>query len=156
MSIDIEGVRSNLEKFDFVEFSGGVQEGEIKSAEEAIGLSFGTEYREFLGSFGAGAVSSEEFIGLGGAPHLDVVKMVKHLRSPSAQSQFQGTLIPIRGDGYGNYDCLDCSQSHSSKGPIVVSWQHDGGRDQECEVLNASYGEWLLATLSMIEKLDLG
>lgn len=154
MAIDIEKIRRDLMDFDFVEFSGGVSEEEIKIAEETIGLQFDTEYKEFLHNFGAGGVSSEEFIGLGGPAHLDVVNMVEHLRTPSTHSPFQATLIPIRGDGYGNYDCLDSSQVHPEKGAKVVLWLHDGGEYQELKTLNSSYSEWLHATLIMIRELD--
>ena len=154
MAIDLDRIQRELADFEFVDFHGGVPDEKILAAERAVGVSFGPEYRQFLRIFGAGAVSSEEFIGLGGPPHLDVVTIVKHLRSPSAHFSFPTTLVPLRNDGYGNYDCLDTAQDDAEMGPKVVFWQHDGGDQQDCPVLNRSYGTWLLATLAMIRELD--
>jgi antitoxin YobK len=85
--------------------SGGVSETEIGSAERAIGVRFPPKFREFLQELGCGEAGSEEFIGLGGPLHLDLVRATLALRQ--RPSGFPPTLMPVRHDGFGNYDCLD-------------------------------------------------
>jgi SMI1-KNR4 cell-wall len=86
----IEDVRRELSNFVEQEFKGGIAEEAINSASQAIGLPFPPEYRAFLCELGAGYVSSEEFVGLGGPKHLDVTWLTNKLRSRNSR------LIPQR------------------------------------------------------------
>lgn len=152
MNFDV--IKIEMESFEFSDFNGGVGDTTISKASNAIGLPFPPEYREFLKKLGAGGVSSEEFIGLGGADHLNVVMIYNHLREPSKFSMLPECFIPIRSDGYGNYDCID-TKNPTNKGEFkIVAWLHDGGENQICEELSTSYWEWFLSILNMVKELD--
>ena len=152
--MNFETIKTEIESFDFFDFTGGVEDTIINEASNAIALPFPPEYREFLKQLGAGGVSSEEFIGLGGADHINVVMIFNHLREPSKFSVFPESFIPIRSDGYGNYDCID-TKSPTSMGEFkIVAWLHDGGDNQVCEELSTSYWEWFLSILDMVRELD--
>jgi hypothetical protein len=154
MTIDFQRLNDELAEFEPVEFSGGVSISAITEAEQAIGLKFGSEFREFLERFGTASISSQELLGLGGTSFLDVVTITRHLRTPSTHSRFPDNFIPVRGDGYGNYDCLDTSYICQEKGPRVVYWLHDGGDSQDCEVLSEGYGDWLFDILAVIRQTE--
>ena len=64
--------------------------------------------------FGAGYVTSEELIELGGAKHLDVAWLARDLRSRKAATAkaLPAMLIPVRADGFGNYDCIDTLEAN--------------------------------------------
>jgi hypothetical protein len=152
--MDFEAIEREIATFQDREFCGGVSESAIASASGAIGLPFPRGYREFLRRLGCGYVSSEEFIGLGGPPHLDVVRETLHLREHSKTSRFPDHLIPVRSDGFGNYDCIDTSRPTDAEEFEVVAWLHDGGDEQDCQELGASYFDWLLSLLMMVRSVD--
>jgi hypothetical protein len=96
MNINI--IYRELASFDDVEFFGGVSENSVNVAEAELGLCFPPDYKIFLQEFGSGYVSSEEFIGLGGPKHLDVVWLTKELRGRSS-NPLPHRMIPLRNDG---------------------------------------------------------
>ena len=62
--MNFETIKTEIESFDFFDFTGGVEDTIINEASNAIALPFPPEYREFLKQLGAGGVSSEEFISI--------------------------------------------------------------------------------------------
>ena len=90
----------------------------------------------------------------GGEPHLDVVKLIGHLARPSTLSTFPAHFVPIRADGFGNYDCIDLGRSTDSVRSTVVLWQHDAGNDQICSVLAQDFWQWFDGILTMIENFE--
>jgi antitoxin YobK len=149
-----EEVLRQLSSFEERQFSGGVPDDTIQRASEEIGLPFSPQYRAFLGELGSGHVSSEEFIGLGGPRHLDVAWLTRELRNRQSSTRFPITLIPIRSDGFGNYDCIDTSRPMGNGEFQIVEWQHDAGNDQVCGALADSYFNWFLGMLKDIRSLD--
>ena len=133
-----------------VDFAGGVQEAEISSAEQALGVRFPLKFRSFLGELGCGAVDSEEFIGLGGPRHLDVVQSTNWLRE--RPGGFPTTLLPLRADGLGNYDCLDIGCWSGDECP-VVEWVHDAPYAKR-RVLASDYERWFESVLQLIVELN--
>ncbi len=140
--------------FENVDLSGGVTADAIEAASNSIGLPFPPEFIEFLSKAGAGGVESEEFIGLGGPAHLDVVNRTNRLRAKSSPGEFPKHLIPIRADGFGNYDCIDTSTPTRDGEFAVVQWLHDGGKEQEMQRLAEGYFEWVAGILKMIREED--
>ena len=148
--MSIENLKQRIRTFKFADFSEPVASTEIENAQRAIGLPFGREYQQFLEHLGSGGVDSEEFIGLGGHPHLNVVQMCEDLRHRSRP--LPKHLIPLRADGFGNYDCSDTSTRTENGEFAVVRWLHDGGPDQTYERLASSYFEWFDSVLDRIQE----
>lgn len=148
--MNIEDLKQRIGTFEFTDFSGPVGSDIIEDAEQSIGLPFGREYRHFLEHLGSGGVESEEFIGLGGQPHLNVVQMREDLLHKT--HPLPKHLIPLRGDGFGNYDCSDTSSPTENGEFAVVQWLHDGGSNQVHARLASSYFEWFSSILDMIQE----
>jgi hypothetical protein len=149
----IEDIRRSLATFDEVQFSGGGTDVEIHRASVAIGLPFPPECREYLRTLGAGHVSSEEFIGLGGPRHLDVTWITEELRNRHPGG-FPQTMIPIRADGFGNYDCIDTTEPTHDGEFQVVEWLHGRHGAETGRVVAGSFCEWFTGLLETIRRLD--
>ena len=143
-----EEVVRRIARFDAVDFSGPVTEEAIDRASAQLDAVFPPQYREFLSSFGCGGVDSEEFVGLGGPEHLDIVTLTARLRD--RQRPLPQHLLPLHGDGYGNYDCLDLLQPSAAGEYVIVHWLHDGGENQSPAVLADSFDEWFDSILLLI------
>lgn len=145
--MNIEIVKNLIDEFPEAEIAGPVSEQSIEDAAASMSLPIEGGYRAFLRRFGCFAVESEEFVGLGGPKHLDVVSVTAVLRSRRGPSRFPLHLIPVLADGYGNYACLDAECEISPGEPVVVFWLHDGGDDQILQRVGDTYLEWLESTL---------
>lgn len=150
----LHDIMQQIETFENREFYGPVDEGIIHSSEMELNIVFPSQYVEFLGVYGAGSISSESFIGLGGPKHLDIVWLTKTLRSKKGKRSFPYYLLPIRSDGYGNYDCIDLSLPTSGGEYSIVEWIHDGSDEEKGRILAGSYYEWMMAILDMIREID--
>jgi cell wall assembly regulator SMI1 len=148
----LQDIEHELAAFTESEFSGGASEADVQEAENALGVHFPFQYRQFLLHFGSGFASSEEFVGLGGPSHLNVVWLTNKLRG--REGGFPSWLIPIHTDGYGNYDCLDITRRDQNGECPVIQWLHDGGTNPSYAVLGASFNEWLITLLRSTKKLD--
>ena len=149
--MDFDTIEEQFDEFDDVEFSGGVSSEAIDAAAMALGLPIEGEYRQFLQRFGCGSIEHEEFLGLGGSKALDVVSVTGFARERGGSTRFPTTFIPVLADGYGNYDCIDTSRKTRGESPVVY-WLHDGGDDQDCEVLAPSYAQWFHRKLEEIRE----
>lgn len=152
--MEINRIQSTLASFPEKDFSGGVSDNVIQEKSCIIGLTFPPQYIGFLRELGAGYVSSEEFIGLGGPEHLDVAWLTLQLRSRKSQTRFPDSLIPLRSDGYGNYDCIDTRRPTSDGEFKIVEWVHDAGDSQEYRPLANSFNEWFVNMLHDIQQLE--
>ena len=142
-------VKERLEGVADWALSEGVGGDAIVTAESAFTGSFPADFVEFLKVFGTGPGRSEEFIGLGGERHLDIVDMARHLRQPSTHSSFPSHLVPVRGDGFGNYDCIDLLASNEVRSQLVA-WVHDASERESLEVLEDGYWAWFNGILDMV------
>lgn len=136
------------------EFFGPIPDAAIEGASREIRLPFPPQYREFLSIVGSGSVASESFVGLGGPQYLDVVWLSKTLREKDRQKKFASSLIPLRSDGYGNYDVIDTTQPTSAGEFSIIEWRHEGSNDDPSQVLAASYFDWLESMLDLIREAD--
>ncbi|REJ85115.1 MAG: SMI1/KNR4 family protein [Acidobacteria bacterium] len=132
------------------EFAGGASADVVAAAERKIGMKFPAAFRRFLERHGSGFVEHQEFIGLGGPAHRDVVELTRTLRRELGEEVFQRDLIPVLADGYGNYECL--RESAGQNEWPVVFWRHEAGAHQELEVLAQDYEAWFGQTI--VEILD--
>jgi hypothetical protein len=135
---------ANAESVDLV---GGVSLVEIRLAQEQLGLRFPPQYIEFLSKLGCGGVGSEEFIGLGGHQRINVVEATLWLRGKSGYPPFSDKLIPIRFDGFGNYDCIDTSRPTQDGECMVCFWSHES-RDV-VEDIAPTYFSWVMDVLEL-------
>jgi hypothetical protein len=140
------------ERIADAEFFGPVSDGQILAASRSIGLPFPEQYREFLSRLGCGSVGSESFIGLGGPQDLDVTWVCEALRANSRQKPLPPSLIPLRADGFGNYDAIDTAQRTAEDEFRIVEWRHEGIGSQGSRVLAESYNQWLGSMLDLIRE----
>lgn len=152
--MNIDEIKADLATFQDWDFNGGIAEEAIQRASSATRLAFPPQFIVFLRQLGAGYVSSEEFIGLGGPQHLDVTWITDELRNRMSSTKFPFSMIPIRNDGYGNYDCIDTSNPTNDGEFQIVVWQHDGGNNQDYQILANSYFDWMQYILNEIRLLD--
>jgi len=138
--------------FEDREFFGPVADAAIETASHELGLPLPAQYREFLARLGCGSVASESFIGLGGPRHLDMVWLSKTLRGKDREKRFPVGLIPVRADGYGNYDAIDTAQPTSERECAIVEWRHEGVSTDRCRVLASGYFEWLESMVAVIRQ----
>ena len=139
-----------LANFESVEPSGPASEALIATAEQQLGIQFPTQYRSFLATFGCGGVDSEEFIGLGGPDHLNIAKLASRLRDRT--NPLPENLLPLRGDGFGNYDCININQSTNCGEYAIVQWNHEEGEPQKLKVIAISFDQWFESVLVMLEQ----
>lgn len=144
-------VRNLLNTLNEQEFSGGVDVGIIRSTEERLNVSFPDDYVEFLSKLGAGYASSEEFIGLGGESYLKVDSIYLDLISDENQ-RFPKFLIPVRADGFGNYDCIDLKKSTNLKSKIVF-WGH-GKKSEDLVLISDGFWEWMEMEVKEVQEFD--
>ena len=143
-----------VEKFEDREFFGPVDVADVENASREIGLPFPPQYRAFLETVGSGSVGSESLIGLGGPQYLNVVWMTSTLRNKKAQKAFPQFMIPVRADGYGNYDAIDTTHPTDHGEFAVVEWRHEGSNEEPCEVLASGFFEWLASMLILIREAE--
>jgi SUKH superfamily protein len=153
--MDIKAILREMKAIEGSDCSGGVPDSVIDAASTALRVPFPRSYREFLRHCGAGCASFQEFIGLGGEHHLDVVRVTQDLRARKG-SGFSLSLLPVLNDGGGNYECIDTAQPTGSEEFRVVRWLHDGGEHQLCESLADSYVQWLWDVLQAVKREDDG
>jgi cell wall assembly regulator SMI1 len=137
--MNIDDFESAISKVEFVDLIGAVNQASIIRASQDLGITLPTQYQSFIERFGCGGVGSESIIGLGGANHLNFAFMAQLLRTKHPY-EFPATFIPIRGDGYGNYDCIDLESVNDAGEPAIVEWLHDGGRRR---LLASDFFSWL-------------
>jgi hypothetical protein len=146
-------IEERLRQFSDYEFSGSVPEDLILAAQLEFEGRFSADFINFLKEYGSGYISSEEFIGLGGKNHLNIINVANHLRRPSTHSHFPPFLVPIRADGFGNYDCIDLSASDDAHSRVVL-WNHAAGDQLHPEVLADGYWEWFNGVLDILAEMD--
>ena len=137
--MNLDDFESAISKLEFVDLIGAVNRASIIRASQELGITLPTQYLSFVERFGCGGFGSESIIGLGGATHLNFAFMTQLLRTKHPD-RFPVTLIPIRGDGYGNYDCIDLACVNGAGEPAIVEWLHDGGRRR---LLASDFFSWL-------------
>lgn len=148
--MDIEAIKTRLLDFEFVDFVGPQTEEIIRDAEVTLGVTFPPSYRSFLKEFGAGGVDSEEVVGLGGPEHLDIVKLTRRFRERA--HHLPNNLLPLRNDGFGNYDCIHLDLKGDDEECAIVQWSHEGDSEQDCDVISPSFYSWFDSLLVMIEE----
>ncbi|MGY8768088.1 MAG: SMI1/KNR4 family protein [Pirellulales bacterium] len=132
--MDLENFKHKLEQVEFTDVFGSVLSSDVDLAESKLQVSFPSQYRDFIEKFGTVEVGSESIFGLGGLQYLDVVTVTEHLRSKK-ESQFPLHLIPIRSDGFGNYDCINTILSDA-----IIEWSHE---DNSEKMLAKNFQDWL-------------
>lgn len=136
-----------LLSFEFKEFGSGISDAEIATAETVLELRVEGSYRQFLRKFGWGSVEHLELYGLGGPPHLDLIRVTISERA-EMEPPLPAHFLPVMNDGGGNLFCLD---TNIKKEPPVVFWDHNGDRNQIAEIEGVSFTLWLWEQLNSLE-----
>lgn len=101
---------------------GPVGEDEVLAAEEALGVVFPPQYRQFLLEYGSGVVGAYEIYGLGGdrngVPHL--LWLVDDLEKFGLKRPPQ--LIPFHAEGNGDYSAILAAPLKGLRQGSVVYW----------------------------------
>lgn len=71
---------NTIKSKDFFSFSVGSSEEQVLAAEEALGLNFTDEYREYLSAFGTASFDGHELTGISKTSRLNVVDVTKEER----------------------------------------------------------------------------
>jgi cell wall assembly regulator SMI1 len=132
-------------------FGPGAAREDVASLELEMKHALPADYVEYLVELGCGLASSEDFFGLGGAPHLDASSARRRLREGPSSSRLPEHLIPVRPDGYGNFDCIDLARSTAERSTIVF-WRHD--RESESQVIGLGFWEWFSDQLELLRDFD--
>lgn len=69
----------NIQILGYFRSGKGVSAEDVQQAEQALGVHFADEYREYLTAFGIASANGHEFTGLGTSPRLDVVAVTQRL-----------------------------------------------------------------------------
>lgn len=151
--MNFENAESALDGIQERYFIGGVSRDAVSLVEKGFDLEFPADYVEYLTNLGCGFASSEDFLGLGGEPHLDVVRTYNRLREHSKHTQLPANYVPLKPDGYGNYECIDVGNSSGGKS-LIVLWLHDGGDEQKCQVIADGFWRWFTKEIESIQEFD--
>lgn len=147
--MSIEEIRTRLKSFKDAEFSGPASAADISELRGMFSRPLPADYIEFLDNLGSGAVESEEFVGLGGSEHLDARRVTARLRQPSEFANFREHLVPLSGDGGGNYECIDLFRSTGSAS-VIVEWDHAGSDSGDLPVVESGFWNWFLGRLDEV------
>jgi len=135
-----------------VEHGSGASDADIGAAEDALGVKFTPEVREYLRRIGW-IDRGMGFYGLGSdvSRTLDLVRITRRERE-DAGPPMQRQLVPVLNDGGGDHWCVD------TRSGAVVEWRHDDdeGEDQTPAFVDASFASWLHARLREMLESDGG
>jgi hypothetical protein len=123
-------------------FAGPRDAAVIEAAEHAIGRSFPTTYRRFVGEFGAGNFGSFEILGVLDANFEDsaVPDGIWYTLSERRDGGLPDNLLVVGEVGDGSLYCLDLDEGEDPA--IVVCEPGEGGSVQER--VSGDFGEFLL------------
>ncbi len=128
------------------ELGPGAPEAEIRAAEQALGVSFPTGYREFLRVLGY-SFWPVQIYGIA-SPELAYMHVVKATQDARLllRPNLPLSLVPVSPDGRGGEYCLDTAAAHDGECPIVC-WDRERGPDQLPRNVAPSFLAWLEATI---------
>jgi hypothetical protein len=144
--MDLDEFDLALRRVEVVDLVGPVDSDSVGVAAKNLNITLPAQYRAFIERFGSGGVGSESIIGLGGPNHLNFEVMAKMLRARHPET-FPETIIPIRNDGYGNYDCIDLQAVNDAGENPIVEWSHESGRGRR---LADDFSKWLDNLMTLV------
>jgi len=128
---------------------------EIQKNEEALGVKYPEQYKEFLRIYGWLSLGEDHLGGKEG------VKEALRLQENHPKG-FPKNLIPIDDNGSGDYYCLVCGGEDHGK---VIFWQHDApseetypntpqGKSKDFWVEAPDFWTWLLNRLEFQRQIE--
>jgi antitoxin YobK len=121
---DYEAARQVVQKHpELADFVGPRDEAMIRSAEQALGISFPPPYRRFLAEFGAGSFGSSEIDGVitAGFAQGSVPNGIWYTLREREELGLPERLVIITQSGYGPLLCLDLGTSpDGTEAPVVL------------------------------------
>lgn len=149
--------RADVEKlipqFRNIALRGSVSDAEIDAREAALGIRIPKDFRTFLSVYGAGQAGPEDYLGASLRRGDDAFMTRQDLLTPSTHAPFPERLLPVNGNGYGDYYCIDLAESGIDSS-VIVFWQHDNFVDPP-EFIANGYWSWLANSMSEALQYDL-
>ena len=149
---DFEVILQKLqEKGEEVEFFGPVSESEIKQAEQHLGLSFPSVFKDFLRKWGGGGiVAGSQISGLmPGNPLMNSVgTLIGDTTQARSRFEIDHRYLVIHTEDEETYWCLDCEDRTSNDAPVYsIDVFHGNKAKQITESFPALlvdyFGSWL-------------
>ena len=134
-------MQENEELFDF---TGGVSDDRIASAEEYLGVSFPESYKCFLKNYGTAEMDSLEVYGIlenRDFENSEVPDAVWMTMQERQSIDLPKELVIVYDTGTEFYFCLDTSEMKDGECPVVSIWNCSGGTK---EVVYDSFPEFLM------------
>ncbi len=128
-------------------FAGQRSENDIILAEKALGLKFSGIYKEFLKTYGAGSIGSEEIYGISSLDfeNSTVPNGIWYTLSERKEINLPANLLVIYSTGDGELYCLDYNKINEEKEPAVVSFFPGFDLDiQKYDIIAEDFGDFLL------------
>lgn len=128
-------------------FAGQRSENDIILAEKALGLKFSGIYKEFLKTYGAGSIGSEEIYGISSLDfeNSTVPNGIWYTLSERKEINLPANLLVIYSTGDGELYCLDYNKINGEKEPAVVSFFPGFDLDiQKYDIIAEDFGDFLL------------
>lgn len=94
----MNGIIKTLESKEGFVHAQSASDGEIEKAEKKLGLSFSSDYKEYLKKFGCGSGGGFELTGIISSPRLNVVDVTLNARKEN--KSFPDDVYVVENTGY--------------------------------------------------------
>jgi len=105
------------------DFTGGVDESQINSIQNELGVKLPESYKWFLTTYGSGGLFGVDILGVAKSNRAPIVVNTKRYRDLGMDKD----LVVIEDAGEYAY-CLDISEMENNECP-VIAWNRPGGLD---------------------------
>lgn len=149
--MEYQDLATRLRSIKDAELGSGAAQQDIEAAESELAVRLSGSYRRFLEEFGWGSIGHLEIFGLGEdvPAFLHMVRIAESERAEMIP-HLPRYLVPVLNDGAGNLYCVDTERCHEDECPVVF-WNHEGGIDQEPELVAPSFSIWLAGELDNLD-----
>lgn len=114
----------------------------VNAAERRLGVIFPAEYRTFLKEFGWGGPDGTEVWGISSKfPETDYPSVVRKNAEARNKDGLPHNLLAFETTGDGGYYVFKLNSSTEND---LFVWYHNGGRLDEPQRADQTFGEWLL------------
>lgn len=127
-------------------WTGGLNAGDISSAEEQLGTTFPPSYRKFLTELGSCEADGTEFLGIYRTPMMGdaLLGTVHETLEAREDPRFPRELLVIQYDGMGGLVSLDVSRRDEAGEAPVVVWDPGAADRGGPEELAPDFGTYAL------------
>ncbi|MCZ7567371.1 MAG: SMI1/KNR4 family protein [Ardenticatenaceae bacterium] len=129
-----------------MDFIGPRPESLVRTAEQALGVTFPPTYRRFLLEYGAGGFGSSEIYGVidENFEESSIPDAIWYTLTERKEVNLPNGLVVIYAVGDGGLYCLDLQSKKVDEAPVVVYEPGLPNEEQFYEVVAKDFGEFLL------------